>query len=308
MMNRCLLSGLAFLLVLAVSCRKKKLPDTELHFSGSMIVEGRERTYTVNLPPNYPEGSGFSLVLALHGGGGSARQFETTSGLSEKANASGFIVVYPEGVRSSGLLGLRTWNAGGCCDDAAEKNIDDVQFISRLIDQLVAGYKINPKRVYATGHSNGGMMAYRLACQLSHKMAAIAPSAATLVVQQSCQPGRSVPVLHLHSAVDRHVPFEGGVGSGPSKHYNPPVDSALHVFLRINGCPTIAVETKETSGYTHKKWSGCSGNAEVQYYLTKDGGHAWAGGSKGSSIGDAPSTAISSNDLLWAFFQQYQLP
>src|SRR5262245_30837206 len=110
-------------------------PAQTYRVNGQMTVDGRARTYLLNLPPRYyADSSKFSLVLALHGAGGKASQFEQDYGFTDKANDAGFIVVYPEGVQSNGVLGLRTWNAGTCCDYALENHVDDVKFIRGLID------------------------------------------------------------------------------------------------------------------------------------------------------------------------------
>jgi polyhydroxybutyrate depolymerase len=302
-MKTILLSLLCFC---SMGCLKKK--DTDFRHNGSIAVDGLTRTYTLNLPPNYYEDDDFSLVIAMHGGGGNAGQFESSCKLTEKANAAGFIVVYPDGAKSNGLIKAQTWNAGGCCGYAAEHNIDDVKFISQLIDKLAATYKINPKKIYATGHSNGGMMAYRLACELSGKIAAIAPNSSTMVVTQPCNASRAVPVLHMHSILDTNVPYTGGQGTGVSNHYNPPLDSVFQVWSLKNACATPAQVITNNSSYKLTKWTDCSNNVSIQYYLTKDGGHAWPGGSPGGlPVGDKPSNAINANDLLWEFFQQYQL-
>ncbi len=275
----------------------------------TLLVNGLTRTYTVNLPPNYFQSANFSLVIALHGGGGDALQFETTSKLSEKANASRFIVVYPEGVKSTGPLGARSWNAGNCCAYASDNNINDVAFISKLIDKLTATYKINPKKVYVTGHSNGGMMAYRLACELAGKIAAIAPNASTMVVNQPCNPSRAVPILHMHSVLDTHVPYKGGMGSGVGTQgvYLPAIDTVLKSWSLKNNCKSPAQVIINNSSYKLTKWSNCTNNASLEYYLTQDGGHGWPGGLPGGPNSDTPSTAINANNLLWGFFQQHQL-
>ena len=307
----------AYLVLLALAifqfwgCKKKDASQTEEQnrFSKTMTVDGKARTYTLNLPPTYYTGSDFSLVIALHGGGGDAAQFESTSKLTSKANAAQFIVVYPEGVKSTGVLGARSWNAGGCCDYAAYNNIDDVNFIRQLIDKLLASYKINPNKVYATGHSNGGMLAYRLACEIPDKIAAIAANGCTMVVTQACNPSRPVPVLHMHSVLDTKVPYQGGqgVGVGTSGVFFPSLDFVLNTWSLINTCAPARVIIKN-SGYTLTQWSDCSNNVTIQYYLTKDGGHGWPGGLPGGLNSDTPSAVINANDLLWNFFQQYQLP
>ncbi|MFT3948095.1 MAG: PHB depolymerase family esterase [Agriterribacter sp.] len=298
-------AGLMITVLIISGCSKNTPPDTEniYRFSGSIKTDGIDRAYTLNLPPGYYESSGFSLVIAMHGGGGSSSQFENTSKLTEKADAAGFIVVYPEGTGA-----INTWNAGACCGSAVTNKIDDVTFISRLIDHLLANYKINPKKVYATGHSNGGMMSYRLACELSDKIAAIAPNSCTMVVNDDCTPSRPVPVLHMHSKLDENVVYTGGYGKGISGVYCPPLDSVLNVWSVNNGCTAPAQVMISNSRYTFKKWDQCSNNSSVHYYLTEDGGHAWPGGLPSTPNADIPSSSINANDLLWEFFQQYQLP
>lgn len=300
-----------FFTVIISSCRRNTAPpaDKIYRFGEKITVDGLERTYTLNLPPDYYEATDFSLVIAMHGGGGSASQFESTCKLTDKANAAKFIVVYPEGVQSTGILKARSWNAGGCCDYAVAQNINDVKFISLLIDKLVSTYKINSKKVYATGHSNGGMLAYKLACELSAKIAAIAPNGCTMVAP-TCNPTRPVPVLHMHSILDTNVPYGGGIvnGTGTQGIYMPPLDSVMNVWSLKNNCANIAQVAVNDAKYKLTKWTNCSGNVTVQYYLTKDGGHGWPGGLPGGPNSDIPSTVINANNLLWDFFQQYQLP
>ncbi len=306
-----------FLLIGLASCTKTKETlapvsdnSTEMaaartfRISGSLVVDGITRTYTLVLPTGYYlSASNYSLVIALHGGGGSGTQFESSCKLTDKANAAGFVVVYPDGTG-----GIRTWNAGTCCGSAVTNNVNDVKFISQLIDQLVANYKINPKKVYATGHSNGGMLSYRLACELSNKIAAIAPNASTMVVTSPCNPARRVPILHMHSKLDQNIPYTGGYGSGISGVYAPPLDSVFTVWSTINTCPPALQVTTTTTGYTLKRWLLCANSTTIHYYLTNDGGHSWPSGLPGSAGADTPSTAINANDLLWDFFKQFQLP
>ena len=198
--------NLPFLLMLFVllfgTIAKGNSTDTLQH-------DGKSRFYSIHLPSAYPKSKNpLPLVVALHGGGGSGRQFETQSRLSEKADKEGFIVVYPDGLQNPGILGLRTWNAGACCGQSAvTRQADDVGFIRELIDKLVATYRIDSKRIYATGHSNGGMLCYRLACELPDKLAAIAANAGTMQVETACRPTRVMPILHIHSQLDRNVPY-----------------------------------------------------------------------------------------------------
>ena len=300
-------SLLALLSLSVLSCKKTDNPPViTYHFYDSLQTAGYTRSYLLNLPPNYEDSSNFPLVIALHGLAGSASQMEQDYGLTAKSNKAHFIVVYPEGVRSDGRLGIRTWNAGTCCDFAMEHNVDDVQFIRQLIQKLTTNYKINPKKIYATGMSNGAMMTYRLGCELSTQLAAIAPVSGTLLTKQPCTPTRMVPVLHIHSVLDTKVPYNGGYGL--ANYYFPPVDSTLRVWAGINGCNGTPQLLTESSLYTQTQYMNCSNNTTIQLYLTKDGGHSWPGGLPARPSADAPSTAFNATDLIWNFFQQYELP
>ncbi|GEM_PF-151285 len=274
----------------------------------SLFHQDTWRTFLVHLPPQYPadRDSLFPLILALHGGFGSAANLENQSRLSEKADSTGnpFIVVYPEGVRNP--FGIRTWNAGGCCGYARDNDIDDVGFISALIDSLLSNYLIDEDRVFVTGMSNGGMMSYRLAAELSHRIAAIAPVASAMVLEGSWSPTRPVPIIHFHSFLDESVPFLGGEGDGFSNYNYPPTDSILNVWSDVNGC-TDDNDTlyNEIDEYLFKVWTSCDNDGDLHLYVTYDGGHSWPGGEKGTPWADPPSEKICANDLMWTFFQEH---
>lgn len=297
---------LSTLLFFSLGCSKQRDNSSEtkqFRFNQSIVVDGLTRTYLVNLPPNYYDSSSFSLVIALHGGGGSGENFELSTGLTDKANSEHFIIVYPDGYLGPG--NNRTWNAGNCCGAAESQNINDVKFISKLIDKLISDYKINPKKVYITGHSNGGMMTYRLASELSNKITAIAVNSCSMVVTSPIHPSIAVPVLHMHSILDTHVPYNGGIGI--NGYSFPPVDSVLNVWANIDAC-NVNPQTTSYTGYLYKEWIGCTPNTTIQLYLTNDGGHSWPGGNNVNPNADPPSTVINANDLLWNFFKQFQLP
>lgn len=269
----------------------------------TITVGSLQRIYTVRLPSVYDGVTPLPLVIAMHGGFGSGTQLENQSQLTAKAEEAGFIVAYPDGVPN--LLGIRTWNAGGCCGYAMNNNIDDVGFIDALLDTLQAQYAIDGQRVYATGMSNGGFMSYRLACELSHRIAAIAPVSASMTINV-CQPVRPVPVIAMHSYLDTNVPYLGGVGNGASNHYNSPQDSVQTAFALHANCAVLNDTILDDSDMTVIRWHDCDCQQEMLLYMTRDGGHSWPGG-QGTGVGDPPSTVIDANDLMWDFFQQYTL-
>lgn len=270
----------------------------------SIPHDGIDRTYLLHLPNGYDGTSGIPLVIAMHGGFGNAYNIEYQSQLSTKADAENFIVVYPEGV-VGGLLDISSWNAGWCCGYASNSDADDVGFIDALLDTLISLYAIDTNRIYATGMSNGGFMSYRLGCELPERIAAIAPVAASMAMVD-CNPFRAVPVIDFHSYKDAHIPYYGGIGNGPSNHYNPPQDSVLNSWAEISNCVHLNDTIVHNAQYTFIKWTSCDCNSEVQYYITQDGGHSWPGGLK-TTIGDSVSNYINATDLLWSFFQQHSL-
>ena len=294
-----------FLMTLFFANCKKSDTDKVYRFNAVMNVNNQARNFTINLPPDYYDTSNIPLVIVLHGFGGTPAQAENDYGVTDKGNAEGFIVVYPAGIQSNGPAHLGSWNAGNCCPVATTSNVDDVQFISLLIDKMIADYKVNRKKVYVAGMSNGAMMAYTLACTLSDKIAAITSVSGTLVKTSPCQPSRAVPILHIHSAIDTKVPFNGGIGLGG--YYFPSVDSTLAVWAALDSCEA-APQVTNYSGYTLSEWKNRAGNTAIDCYLTDDGGHSWPGGSKPRPQADPVSTAINATDLLWDFFKQYSLP
>lgn len=268
----------------------------------SLTWDGLTRYYRTHVPTSYSSNIPTPLIIAMHGGFGSGSQLEIQSELSVKSDQEGFIVIYPDGVKS--LLGIRTWNADGCCGYSQTNNIDDVGFIGNLLDSIISKYNINTDKIYATGMSNGAFMSYKLACELSHRIAAIAPVAGTMNVQ-NCSPTRQVPVIHFHSYLDTSVPQQGGTGTGPSNHYNPPLDSVLTVWRTNNGCNEPDT-LQHDSDLMHLKWSGCTCNTNNELYLSYDGGHSWHGGQK-TATGNETSKVVSANDKMWDFFKDNPL-
>jgi len=277
------------------------------HYWESMAVDGHQREYLLNLPPQYGiDSAAFPLVIGLHGFGGSGDQFERSYHFSEKADEAGFIAVYPNGIRDNGRFDMREWNAGGCCGTAISDDINDVKFIDQLIDKLINNYRIDPKRVYVTGMSNGGMMAYRLAAEIPDKIAAIAPVSCTMVFDPPSEQARAMPILHLHSALDDIVPYAGTTNA--LGYYFPPVDSVLTVWAIRDGCSPKAQVLVDNAQYKEIQWLNAASEPLIVYYLTKDGGHSWPGGDQVRPGAALPSTVIDANDLIWAFFKQYSLP
>jgi poly(hydroxyalkanoate) depolymerase family esterase len=155
--------------------------------SKTLELAGRKRTYLIHPPKGYDAKTPLPLVLVLHGAVQGAANAESMSGMSAKADKEDFLVAYPTGTSRFGLA--PTWNAGACCGYAMTNKVDDVGFLRALIDRLEHDYTVDPKRIFVTGISNGGMMSYRLACELADRIAAIAPVEGAQDIE--CRPSRA---------------------------------------------------------------------------------------------------------------------
>ena len=274
-----------------------------------ITVDQTERQYVLHVPPavNQPA----ALVIVLHGGGGSAKSAIAQSNFNAEADRHGFIAAYPEGTaRFPGLgkPGFRTWNAGACCGIAVERGMDDVGFIRAMVADIATRYPLAPRRIYATGLSNGGMMAYRLACEASDLVAAIGAVAAVIVVAP-CEPRFPVSVLHIHGTADENVPIAGGVGAKSiTKYPYPPVERTIAFWAAYDDCGKDPIESAPAPSVTLRAYPLCTLGIAVDYYVIEGGGHAWPGGKRLAKLLDAPSNAIDATKLIWQFFAAHPKP
>ena len=244
-----------------------------------VTADGRTRIYRTYVPSNLPDGP-VPLLLAFHGGTGRGKQFERNSGFDELAEANGFLVVYPDGVGTGAdETTNRTWNGGECCGAAARNDIDDIAFVAQLLDTLEADHDIDATQVFATGHSNGGILSYRLACELADRIVAVGLQAGTLGVG-GCAPSDPVSLLHIHGEADTNLPIDGGIGvdSISGVDFTSP-RSAVQAFAIADGCavdPTVTVDTANAD-LTISTWSRCDGAAEVKFMAVAGAPHAWMG-------------------------------
>ncbi|MHC4556406.1 MAG: extracellular catalytic domain type 1 short-chain-length polyhydroxyalkanoate depolymerase [Planctomycetota bacterium] len=269
--------------------------------NGSFDFDGRTRNYMVYLPTNYTGSINFPLVICLHPYGWGAQRMMNYTNMNQVANASDFIVVYPSAIPN--------WNSGVAENPSyPTPDVDDVGFINALIDTMINSYSIDPERIYACGYSNGGFMSYKLACQLSHRIAAIAPVGAVIATStsESCSPLRTVPVLHIFGTADPYVPINSG-----TDWYS--VDQTLSVWTNFNNCvqvdTTILPDLDPTDGCTVEKitYKDCNDKSYVVYYKVINGGHTWPGaGPAGYQAGNT-NQDINANVEIWNFFKNYKL-
>lgn len=278
--------------------------------------DGLTRHALVHLPPGFRPGAPTAVVLAFHGGAGDAAYMadDARYGLISLADQENFVIVFPSGYSRFPRGKLATWNAGDCCGDARDRQIDDVGFVRALLQQLGQQIPITPQRTFAMGMSNGAMMSYRLACEMSDAFRAIAAVAGTEAVPR-CQPTQPVGILHIHARDDTHVRFDGGAGPDAFRDASKVMDfvsvpKTISRWVARQHCTPTARRTLEVPGAYCERHAGCEGGVEVRLCVTATGGHAWPG-SPGARLGrkPAPSQALSANAQAWAFFQaQSQVP
>ena len=274
----------------------------------NIIVGERKRTYIVHVPEAYDAKKPTPVVLALHGAGMNGSMMVWFTGLNKTSDAKGFIVVYPSGTGTGSFL---TWNAGGLIGRFKDERVDDVDFIGKLLDELATLVNVDEKRVYACGMSNGGMMSYRLAVELSDRIAAIAPVGGTMATDIG-EPKRSVPVMHFHGTKDEIVPYGPPIGTTQSFVRLKGVEDSVLTWVKSNGCdenPQSDTLSKEGDKMkvTRRTYSGSKDGADVVLVAIEGGGHTWPGRQLPIAFLGRSARNISANELIWEFFQKYSL-
>jgi polyhydroxybutyrate depolymerase len=305
--NRVLLVALASF-VYSAACQAQDLQKITApgDYSYTLQHDGIERAYKVHVPPQYNPAVAMPLLVSMHGGGGNMnyQASDENYGQISKSNSAGFIVVFPNGFSRWPGGRLATWNAGNCCGAARDRNVDDVGFIRQMIVRLQQQLNIDPKMIFATGMSNGGLMAERLACEMSTTFKAVAAVAATDNTK-SCQPERPVSVMEIHAMDDDHVPFNGGMGvkSLASAVTNfTSVPESISRWVGRDACHPTPKRVLERPGAYCDRYAECKDGVSVELCVTQTGGHSWPGAEK--HRGSEPtSKAISANDVMWDFFQ-----
>ncbi len=264
------------------------------------------RQYVLHLPARAPEGT-YPLVVVMHGGGGNATRMQAMTHFDALADREGFAVVYPQSVAGH-------WNDGRNSDRVGATD-DDVGFIRQLLDELVARYPIDRSRIFATGISNGGIMSYRLGCEMSDWFAAIAPVAGQVSegVAASCTPTHRFSVLAMNGTADPQVPWRGGQVFG-NRGAILGTPASLELMARVNGCAgeqTASWEPDRDQGdgttIQHVSFGGCADHVVVELLNINNGGHTWPGGPQYLSpalIGPV-SREFSATERIWQFFAEH---
>ncbi len=259
---------------------------------------GITREYKLYVPAIYDGTTAVPLVFNLHGYTSNNVQQESYGNFRPIADTANFIIIHPNGTFDGG--GNRYWNAFGY------PGVDDVGFLSLLIDEINADYNIDLNRVYSTGMSNGGYMSYELACTIGHRITAVASVTGTMTSAKlaACNPANPTPIMQIHGTADGVVPYNGDVS-------NTPIPDLVDFWVQLNGCNTTPVitpvpNTNTTDGCTAEHYIYENGNAgsTVEFYKITDGGHTWPGA---PVIIGVTNRDFDASIEIWRFFSQYRL-
>jgi polyhydroxybutyrate depolymerase len=267
--------------------------------TGSINFGGISRDYRLYVPATYNANTPVPLVFNLHGLGSNNQQQEFYGDFRAIADTANFIIAHPNGTLDGS--GSRFWNALG-----SGSTVDDLGFITALLDHISTQYSIDPDRVYSTGMSNGGFMSYDLACFRSQRFAAIASVTGTMISPRlsACASTHPMPVMQIHGTADGTVPYAGGGGLVG-------VETLVNYWVQYNNCnPTPAVtqvpniSTTDGSTAEHYVYSGGTSGSSVELYKVLGGGHTWPGA--------VFNTGVTNQDFkasieIWRFFSRYRL-
>ena len=290
------------LLFMLISCGNE-----ETGFVEERVIEheGLERSFLIYVPTNIKENA--PLVVAIHGYTSSAKTLMGYSGINQVAEKEGFLVAYPQGTKDS--RDNNFFNVG--YEFHSDSKVDDVNFIREIVLNLTKDYKLNSKRVFATGMSNGGDMSYLLACTSSDLFTAVAPVAGVMMKDtlENCNPVKKIPIFEIHGTKDSISKFEGDMNNEDKwgAYYDLP--STIEFWVNkhaLSEKETIQLENKNTEDGTtitfERYWSDES-QREVWFYIVNDGNHTWPGMT--GLFSRTANQDINSAEEIWKFFSKF---
>ena len=280
-------------LVVACGSADEKVPQAPLGPAvqqKQLVVDGLSRGYRLFSPPSRDRSVPAPLVLVLHGVGNTGEQMVGVTQFDRLATTDGFLVAYPEGVN-------RTWNGGYCCPNGGPPQPDDVAFLDALIDDVSATVDVDPARIFAVGFSGGAIMAHRLGCDLSDRIAGLASVSGSMVLAD-CRPEDPVSVLAINGTADPLVPYAGGPTAGGATQPSPPAPAVVERWAELNTCPSPAVR-EPGEVLTTTTWTGCAEGTAVRLLTIDGGGHTWFAPEFGRVNG-----AVDATRVVWDFLRK----
>lgn len=283
-------------------------------YGRNLQFDDKDRFYEIHVPPSYDGLEPLPVVLVFHGGGGYPDAVRYQSGMDKVSDEEGFIVVYPAGTGELFSDRLLVWNDSRTYKDGSTVDADDVAFVEAVLDDLAKWFYMDPYRVYACGISNGAQFTYRLAKELSARIAAIAAVAGHRSSDQIFPPpSKPMPVMQFSGMMDIYAPYFGGspyletLVNFETEYY--PVKEAILSWVTFNGCPSRLSEFKKIGKALKTQYGPCLDGVEVVLWTLLDGGHTWPGGKVLPSetaigVGNV-NQDINASELMWEFFEKF---
>lgn len=270
-----------------------------------------DRGYLLHVPTHRPRGifgraRPFPLVIVMHGSGGTPEDAEHASRMDSIADARGWLVAYPSGMR--GMLGLvrSDWNAGTCCGAPAHDGVDDVGFLRAIVRQLVSRLPVDTARVYVAGFSDGGRMAYRAACEMASNVAAVAVVSGSLKLA-GCAPSRPVSIIAFHGTSDDEVAYDDSAATAPPRALPPwagDFPPSIRFWIAADRCRGVA--QRPVSPHARVATFGCV-RSDLVLYTIVGGGHGWPKEPAGGTGSKPPMSEIDASALMANFFDAHRL-
>ena len=279
-MRRLLVTALVLPLLAACSPSTPNVPvppAPAVVVGATVTVKLDDRPFQLYVPGSYVATTKVPLVVLLHGFQASGAKQESYFKLTAEAERRGFLYAMPDGTKNR--QGNQFWNATPACCDFGGLGVDDSGYLSRLIDQVKSSYAVDARRVYFVGHSNGGFMSYRMACEHAAQITAIVSLAGSATNDAAqCKPARPVSILQIHGTADRTIAYQGGANLGRSY---PSVDTTLASWRRLDDCgdraeataAPIDLDATLPGDETTVTAYGCRDASRVELWSIKDGGH-----------------------------------
>lgn len=283
----------------------------------TVLVGGLKREYRLFAPPTARRNA--PLVIVLHGTYGTGEKMQRGLGFDPYARRHNFLVAYPDAYRKEGDRSTTRWNDGRGVLDSSKMGIDDVAFISALIDDVARKHDIDRRRVFVTGASNGGMMAYRVGCELAGQVRAIAPEIGNVPqpLSASCNPQAGLSILSINGAEDPLIPLDGGeVCQGVSKRMCEGGQvlsrtESLSYFARANGCaaPSSSRRQPRVSDGTEVEdivYGNCQSGAQVRSIVVHGMGHVWPPNEGQAKVSGPSSQNLDATAEVVNFFMSFR--
>jgi polyhydroxybutyrate depolymerase len=267
--------------------------------NGKIVSAGETRKYYLYVPESYDPAEPVPLMLSFHGYSDWPAHHMRMTGWNDLADEHGFIVVYPSGTD----FPLR-WRSGRVFP--GDDPMQEIRFVSDLIDKLEAVYNIDSERIYINGFSNGGGMTFLLSCEMADRFAAFGTVAGAFALDwESCQPSKPLPAIIFHGTGDPVVRFEGEEPN--SLGYSlPDIRGWVTTLAERSGCKPAPETSSPAEGVSQAFYSGCDQDTEVQFYTINGSGHVWPGGGWLPKVIVGEYTdAVDATALMWAFFSKY---